>query len=75
MAMTRTQTGTRARLAWGVAIGSAILVLLFGAYDLSLGNGWSDALLVATVVLAVGAFGVVGATIAARTGNAVGSGR
>jgi signal transduction histidine kinase len=62
----------RARLAWGTAIGSTVLVLLFGAYDLSLGNGWNDALLAATVVLAVGAFGVVGATIAGRTGNAVG---
>ncbi len=72
MAMTRSETGTRARLAWGVAIGSTILAVLFGAFDLSLGNGWSDTLLAATVVLAVGAFGVVGATIAARTGNAVG---
>ncbi len=72
MAMTRSKTGTRARVAWGVATGSAILVVLFVVYDLTLGNGWSDAILAMTLVLAVGAFGVVGATIASRTGNAVG---
>jgi signal transduction histidine kinase len=63
---------TRARLAWAIATGSAVLVVLFVVYDLTLGNGWNDAILAATVVLAVGAFGVVGATIASRTGNAVG---
>ena len=72
MAMTRSETGTRGRLAWGLAMDSAILALLYAVYDLTLGNGWGDAILAVTLMLAVGTFGVVGATIASRTGNAVG---
>ena len=61
----------RARLAWGVAIGSTILVGLAAAYSLVY-DGTTDVVAMITVVLATMAFGVVGATIAARTNNGVG---
>ncbi len=61
----------RARLAWGVAIGSTILVGLAAAYSLVY-DGTTDVVPMITVVLATMAFGVVGATIAARTNNGVG---
>jgi signal transduction histidine kinase len=59
----------RSRIAWGVAIASTILVA-FAAIVPEDPTG--DILLIATVVLATAAFGLVGAIITARTGNAVG---
>ena len=59
------------RLAWGIAIGSIVLIGLAAAYSFIYG-GAVDAVPLITVVLATLAFGVVGATIAARTNNGVG---
>lgn len=69
---TTTRAHARGRWAWGIAAGSVCLTLVFVVYDLTLGNGWNDVLVAGTALLATIAFGLVGATIAARTGNAVG---
>jgi signal transduction histidine kinase len=62
----------RGRVAWGLAIASMVLVTLFAAYTWAFHLGDEEPALTVTVVLATAAFGIVGAIIAARTGNAVG---
>jgi signal transduction histidine kinase len=62
---------TRGRLAWTIAIGSIALLFPTALFSLHY-SAESDRLLLVTVMLATVAFGVVGAIIASRTGNAVG---
>jgi signal transduction histidine kinase len=61
----------RARLAWGIAFGSIVLLGIVAAY-LTVTGLADDLVLLITIGLATAAFGVVGATIAARTDNGVG---
>jgi signal transduction histidine kinase len=62
---------TRGRLAWTVAILSIVAGAFGGIWD-SIEGSEADIVLTVLVVLAMVAFGVVGAVIASRTGNAVG---
>jgi hypothetical protein len=62
---------TRGRLAWTVAVLSIVAGAVGGIWD-SIEGSQADVVLTVVVVLAMVAFGVVGAVIASRTGNAVG---
>jgi signal transduction histidine kinase len=66
-----TQTG-RARLAWSIAIASLVVTGVCLIVALPLGWTNTDPMLSVTVILATVSWGVIGALIAARTGNPIG---
>ncbi|MDP9329402.1 MAG: hypothetical protein M3P11_01970 [Actinomycetota bacterium] len=66
-------TAIRGRVAWGVALGSTALAIVWKSLEfITPGTSHDDPSLGVISVLAVISFGVVGATIASKTGNPVG---
>src|SRR5438132_1404345 len=63
---------TRSRLAWGIAIGSIVCAAGSMVFQAVVVGGSDDPALFVIAMIATVAYGFVGATIAARTGNAVG---